>query len=148
MALSGKRLKMIKTCGIYFQENAIYVISDASTPMGTVSVTLMQRLERDVDTESLGVAVQQSLDAFQYLDEVLDPKEKLSELLKFVGEKSWGAFAKKSIHVFVTQDRKKIQLIPTRKEKRGSFSHLINYTVATNSDPVSIGRELMALVSN
>ena len=137
---------MIKTCGIYFQENAIYVISDASTPRGSVAIAPMERLERDVDAESLGLAVLRSLGAFQYLDEILDPKEALKELLKFVNEKSWEAFAKKSTHVFVTQDGNKIQLIPTQRDKRGAFSHLINKAVATGSDPASVGNELIALL--
>ena len=137
---------MIKTCGIYFQENAIYVISDASTPRGSVAIAPMERLERDVDAESLGLAVLRSLGAFQYLDEILDPKEALSELLIFVKEKSWGAFAKKSTHVFVTQDGNKIQLIPTQRDKRDAFSHLINKAVTMDCDPVSIGKALIDLV--
>jgi len=125
-ARSWEELKRIKSCGVFFFPDAIYVVAAARTVPGfEIDSEPVFKLDHRCPPVSLGDAVLSALKAYRMDVAPPGPSSKhMSPFLKQTRKKSWKQLEKVALHASVSLDGAAVQIIPTERDPRlGGYSH-------------------------
>jgi hypothetical protein len=133
----------MRTCEVYFREEAIYIFSTSLTVTGLlITSTPMIKINRHASPAVLGEIV---LIALRSFTEGVPKPESLEAVvravLNFTGLKTWNTFVKSNLFLLIRFSKAEIEIIPTRREG-GSFMHLADNSVKAHSTPEEIGHAL------
>ena len=135
--------RKVKSCGVDFRNDGIYVTAHALTDHGNVAKEPMVKLPSTATAEELGQVVLSALDSFVEIDGA-PPPDHLADFLRFVGAKSWKDFANGTLEVSVTSDDRELTLIPSRADRKGAFLY-DNPPTVCGLEAAILGTEILAL---
>jgi len=145
-ARSWEELKRIKSCGVFFFPDAIYIVAAARTVPGfEIDSEPVFKLDRRSPPLCLGDAVLSALKAYRMDVAPPGPSSKnISPFLKQTGKKSWKQLEKTALHARVSLDGATMQIIPTERDARlGGYSHRPDLACECSLDAQDIGTTLL-----
>lgn len=148
---SWEELKKIKSCGVFFVPDAIYVVSAARTIPGfCVDCEPVFKVSIEGSPSALGDAVLSALNAFRLDVPPPSPEETtFSPLLSCVGKKSWKEIERVARHVTVSLDENKVSVIPTERDPRNrGYMHRPDLSSQCIPDAGLIGVALLGVLEH
>jgi hypothetical protein len=148
-ARSWEELKRIKSCGVFFFPDTIYVVAAARTVPGfEIDSEPVFKLDRQCPPVTLGDAVLCALKAHRIDVAPPGPSSKImSPLLKQTGKKSWKQLEKYALHASVSLDGATMQIIPTERDTRvGGYSHRPDLACECSLGAQDIGATLLRVL--
>jgi hypothetical protein len=140
---------MEKTCGVYFTDDYIYVITSSQTTIGLrIGTDPRFKLKRTDSASTLGKSVIKALDASRHgIPMPADLRSVTIDFLSFVGFKTLNSFEKGATYFSVTLTAKGVNIIPSTRGRRRGFDHHPAEAVECRADPDVLGETLLKLAS-
>jgi hypothetical protein len=141
-----EEIKRIRSCGVYFFPDAVYVVALARTVPGfEIHSEPVLKVNRDAGPACFGDAVVAALDSYRLDIDPPDPRSKnVGPLLKRTGLRSWKQLEKKAVHVSVSLDRGKVQVIPSMRDRQhGGYAYRPDLACECAPTPGEIGATML-----
>ncbi len=146
---SWEELKQIKSCGVFFLSEAIFVVAAARTVPGfEIDSEPAFKLDRRTPPSKLGDVIVTALNSHRI--DVLVPdtgSNQVSPLLEITGMKSWNELEHAATHVSIRLDQGIVRVIPTARDPRhGGYVHLPDQAFECADQPQDIGNTVLAML--
>lgn len=148
-ARNWEEIKRIKSCGVFFLPEAIYVVAAARTIPGfEIDAEPVLKLDRQCPPSALGDTVAAALNSYRIDVAPPDPSSKnIGPLLKETGKKSWKQLERSALHARVMLNGTTIKVMPTERDaRRGGYSHRPDLACECSLDTYDIGTTLLLVL--